>query len=103
MGTCENNQHVVGADGMCHPCAEIYPDRPYSDGFYCVQCTEELGGLYFYDGKCTSECPQEAPIADEYKVCRTCPEIDSSRPLWDEGKCGPCPTYLPRWDGKCCN
>lgn len=102
VGQCENHQHVMGADGVCHNCAEIYPNRPYSDGFYCLACTEELGGLYFYDGKCVQECQDDAPVADEHRICRTCGEIDPYAPVWNGRACEACPEGSPRWDGENC-
>lgn len=58
-------------------CAEQYPRYPYYDGSCCVSCSTHTGGTQpFFDyvnKRCVSGCPDEAPIADENRVCQPCP------------------------------
>ena len=46
--------------------------------------------MYWEGSYCTSKCPDTAPIPDENNICRTCVEVNSSKPFWDGFECVPC-------------
>ena len=46
--------------------------------------------MYWEGSYCTSRCPNTAPVPDESNICRSCAEVDPSKPFWNDFECVPC-------------
>lgn len=70
--------------GPCAACAAASDDEyPFWNGERCVSCsvgTDRASPLFDkLHNTCGTACPDDAPWADDTRVCRECPE---AKPYW---------------------
>ncbi|MBQ6854793.1 MAG: hypothetical protein IJO11_05070, partial [Alphaproteobacteria bacterium] len=72
---CSSNQQPI--NGVCS-CPEL---QLLNDNTCVDSCPSDKS--YIYLRNCVSECPSDKPVPDVNKICQTCAEIDSTKPIWD--------------------
>lgn len=96
---CVNKCPELVNGNACMSCAANDQTRPYwnAEAERCQSCAEAFRGeSEFWDSNthtCVKTCETtEASLAISW--CVSCTGI------WIDGKCSPCPAWLPTWDGK---
>lgn len=99
--SCPATAPVPDKNNFCRTCAETDPSKPFWDGFSCLPCSQTLDGEFFDGQKCVEECLESYTIVNGTKLCKTCAELDTSKPLWQDGECKAC-SDKPYYSGSEC-
>lgn len=77
-------------------CTKVCPDTlPIATNGVCGGCTVAIP----YWNPVTKLCVASCPESRTNNVCKTCYEIDATKPSWNGSVCGSCPSGTPAWTG----
>ncbi|NBX49021.1 hypothetical protein EBT25_03595 [bacterium] len=77
-------------------CTKVCPESaPVATNGVCGTCQTPT----IYWNPITKSCVSSCPETRFGNVCKTCYEIDTTRPYWNGAQCLPCPPATPVWTG----